>query len=241
MREGEIKPEEGSQDEDIVIYPISKIVGGNETERASADDYFLNKFEDQKSPKIFKQGKREHKLEDIERTKTPEEIVMIEALLGNLEKEFKKGFGESLKITPDHIHFIDAQKAEVAGFEPQHFFDKSSQFIGIYDTGSNLRNAEGIIHEALHFNSFHSIQLKGDDLMLSRRDGIRTRVGGEDGELYFEDINEAVISEMEKMCEKDFFDLIPGIQDELKNRKEFAAEFLQRHPDQQEFADDIAY
>ncbi|KKQ22659.1 MAG: hypothetical protein US35_C0011G0007 [Parcubacteria group bacterium GW2011_GWA2_37_10] len=77
--------------------------------------------------------------------------------------------------------------------------------------------------------------------MLSRRDGIRTRVGGEDGELYFEDINEAVISEMEKMCEKDFFDLIPGIQDELKNRKEFAAEFLQRHPDQQEFADDIAY
>ena len=27
----------------------------------------------------------------------------------------------------------------------------------------------------------------------------------------------------------------------LKNRKEFVAEFSQRHPDQQEFADDIAY
>ena len=145
-----------------------------------------------------------------------------------------------LKIRPEQVHFLNAEKAKAENLPRVNFFDIQGQYIGIYDSGSNLANAQGVAHEATHFHSFQSLQISKDKSTSVRRFGISARIR-ESQIFYFDEVNEATTAELTKIFDKEFFGQIPGLQKELAERQEFISRNSQDHPEVRGVAEDVAY
>jgi hypothetical protein len=236
--------EENSEEKDkysgeMIGSSIYEIVGGSKEDKMEAGEYFQEGINEH-SGKFFVSGDKTYQVESLECKKTGEELEMTRDILTKIEKFMKEMGGKPLKIKPEHIHFLDSEKVQAQNIPLENFFEPAHQYVAIYDSGNNLINAQAIAHEVLHFQSFASAEIGKDEQVRFRRLGFGIKVRGEE-DFYFDKINEAVITELEKIFEEEYFDSVPGIQKELKNRQEFVDNFLRDHPDLPELANDVAY
>lgn len=245
MAEGEPNKQSNEPNEPFLIKPedvlessVQRVVGGDEADQISVEYDFGKKMQGLGS-KEFREAGKTYNVKSFEREKTPEELEITEAILSKMQ-DFMKEIGvDSVDIKPENIHILDAGKLQAENIGLSHSFEPIDQYVIISDTGNKLKNAQGIVHEALHFNSFCSMQIGNDKIVRMRRSGLSLKMKGKQ-ELYFNDMNEAVITELERMFEAKYFDSIPGIQQDWKKRQDYVAAFLQTHPDMKELSEDVA-
>lgn len=205
---------------------VSRLVGFSPEEEKEVLKQAENIFKDQSNKKIL-----ESDIKLFEREKTPEEIEMINDILSKMP-EFVSKYGADLPpVIADHIHILDeknltkeareekAKNPENGGYVP------AQQFAYIFDTGSPLKNAGAIVHELLHFSSFNSFEKNtklGKREAKIRRTGFEIHDNSGDGkEVYFLDFNEAIIEELAKRFDKEYFSSIPPLKKEVQDRQEF--------------------
>lgn len=215
------------------------IVGGNEQSQREAALFLGEAFVCQ-GGKTFVENGKEYEVKDFEREKTQEEINAITAIVDKLFGFVQRYGADGIDLDPAHFHFLDRNKFVASGLEPRSFYAGSDQFVGICDFGNFLANAQGVVHEGLHFSSFQTAQIKGQGFLDERRSGFNIKT--KKGEIYFKDIDEAVISELTKKFDKEFFGNIPELAGYFRERKEFIDHFLQcDDPQKAKLAEDIAY
>jgi hypothetical protein len=196
----------------------------------------------EKVKKIFK----DQPVESFEKEKSPEEFEIIKSTLEKMPEFVERYGGAPVPLRPEHIHILDVgqldeeRKKEMEKSKEGGFYLPNHQSIGIFSHESKLKEAERIVHEALHFNSFQSGTLKKPEgLSALRRIGVR--VFSEDNkEIYFYDIDEAVIAELERRFDQEYFESISPLAEEIERRKEFVADHLKRYPEDAEDVKEIA-
>jgi hypothetical protein len=239
MEPGEPQNGEENPQEEMLYSSIYNVVGGTEEDRRIAVEDFILTFHSHKGKSFTEKGEK-YDLSEFEREKTPEETELVQKLLDKLAGFFSEAGINPLKITPDHIHFLDLEKLKSKNLPPVHFCEPNDQYIGVVGTESKLATAQAIVHEAVHFNTFHSAEITKNRTVQMRRTGASMRIRGE-REFYFHDINEVVTTEIEKLFERENFDSIPEIQEEWQKRQEFVRGMKQTYPEKADLADDVAH
>ncbi len=200
---------------------ISKIVGVNEGQEQEVAAKFKIAFEKQSALS-------EEMLKGYEREKTEDEMILIGEILGKISEFVGKYKGTPINITPDHIHILDGRKLqeedkrklgisarEAGGYNWPH------QTIYIVDEGNIIENAQHIVHEVLHFNSFQSINADPLEKQISERRIGFTVTNKKKHEVYFQDINEAITEELAKRFDHNYFQDFDVIKKEIKLRENF--------------------
>lgn len=194
---------------------LYQIVGLNEENREFAKEDFQLAFEDQDS-------------QDWEREKTPEEREIIDDVLKRIPEFVKQFGGKRLPITQDHIHIIDEQRVPVEQ-KPEFAtkaggFDFVNQAIEIYPLDAygaynKLHFAQSLVHELMHFCSFHSIQMHPEnDIVIERRSGFSARLK-DSTEFYFSEIDEALVDRAMILFGEKYFSEIPQLAQDLEYRE----------------------
>ncbi len=165
-------------------------------------------------------------LKNYEREKTEEEKRIIIDILAKMPDFVEKYDGTPVDITLEHIHILDGKKLDEETRKKLDMtkdegggYTLSKQLIYITDSGNNLENAQKIVHETMHFNSFQSIELtkKGEKRFNIRRTGFEVHSRGKK-EVFFNKMNEAIIEELTKRFDIQYFEDVPVISDEVKER-----------------------
>lgn len=220
--EGEIRNREERQERKT---GISEVVG----EDLATEERFLAFYE-----QIFE----DQKLDEYEIPKTKEDIEVVEGILEKMPEFVKRYDGKPVPLKLKHVHFFDAEKIPFEtgdNISANGFYHPSTQSIGIVDQKSILVNARAVVHEVLHFNSFLSVQSEGE----GEKPGIR-RSGFEiktfEKEIYFYDINEAVIEELASRFHKEYFSSIAHLSEAEvdSNLPPSAREFVFAYPEERE-------
>jgi len=215
---------------------FSEIVGVNPEQKGKVSNFAKEVLDNQSRKTIFENSPE---IGQFEREKTREETEMIKDILDKMPDFVRRYGGIPIFLEPKHIHILDESRLdeetrkkkleseEGGGYLPDQ------QFAYIFDAGSNLINAQKIIHEILHFNSFQSLE-KVPEESKSLRTRLR-RVGFQifsynpkdkkdvysPENIYFNEFNEAVIEELTKRFDKEYFDSIPGTAEGVKERQSF--------------------
>ena len=216
---------------------VNRVVGfGPEKE-----EEILESFE-----RVFDQNFTESK----EKVKSVEQLEVIERINVDMH-DFLVRYGvEAIEIPAPNIHIPDKTKfneedlgklGEKYG-KTKGVYSATKQGVAIlrdYDV-SKLLFMQTIVHEMLHIQGFYSYQKseredadisfrKGDERssMNIRRSGFS--IGTRDGdELLFDDINEAVITELEIRFEKEFMVRYPELMVELQRRDDYVKKLSAR-------------
>jgi len=240
MEPGEPRPDQEQDDEQEFRSSVFRVVGGTPEEQ---EDVLGNQVFEMQSDegKDFVYNGETYEVADFEREKTPEEAANIKAVLESLEDFLKKmGDDDPLEIRPEQIHILDKDKAKAANLPLINFFDVAREFIGIYDSGNDLANMQGVAHEAMHLHSFKSLEIEKDKSISTRRLGISTKI--KDGQVvYFNQINEAVTEKLVQIFDREYFPSIPGLQAELAKRQEHIDRHFKGRPDEQRLSEELAY
>ena len=202
---------------------VIRVVGGTPEDERKALEYFKSLFE-------------KHPLDEIERDKTLEELKFIEQVNKLLPSFVKRYGGEPIEIPAKNIHIVDVTKlSETEGKKYEQtdhkgFYASEKQIIAILpQSESKLEFALTLVHEMLHFNSFNSFtqssEEKGESAYGLRRQGlgIGRRKDGK-AEILFEEIDEAVIMELTKRFDKEFFGNLDFLEEDIKRREQFREE-----------------
>ena len=224
---------------------ISKLVGFTPEQEEEIFEQFKSNFDNQPRPGAL------FELDGVvnaEREKTPKETEIVGNILQRMPDFIKRYGGTSVPLGQEHIHFVDKEKldtearAEIEESGHEAVYLNIAQGIGIFGSGDSLRDAQGIVHEVLHFNSFNSLDpdKTGKFTTRVRRSGFGVK-DRDNAVVYFEDINEEVIEELTKRFDKEHFDSIPVLADEVEERRKLVAVFLRNNPTDKELADDIAF
>ncbi|NTV22482.1 MAG: hypothetical protein HGB03_02870 [Candidatus Yonathbacteria bacterium] len=216
---------------------INRVVGFDHEKETDFLDYFKEKFE-------------RNFLEYGEREKTLEEIAILNRVNKDMV-EFLRHYGvEAIEISPNNIHILDKSRftseelkkiQERFGTE-SGFYSSNKQGVGIMkDYEENkLSFLQTVVHEELHLQGFYSYQKslhegaeitlkKEDDLvdMNTRRSGFS--MGTTDGKtLFFRDVNEAIITELQIRFERMFLEKYPELESELEARDDYIQEVARR-------------
>jgi len=162
-------------------------------------------------------------LHEIE--KSPEQTKIVSELLSKLP-EFLQDYGiDALPLTPDHFHFLDPsrfsekEQTEIKG----GFHSSFRQITAIIMTGINVIDAGNVIHEAIHYNSFHSFDATADGKPIANEKGkiIPRRFGfsvsvGRKKQIYFDELNEVITEELAIRFMQKYQGSIPELVDELE-------------------------
>ncbi|KKQ33875.1 MAG: hypothetical protein US48_C0008G0014 [Candidatus Levybacteria bacterium GW2011_GWA2_37_36] len=149
-------------------------------------------------------------LSQLERQKTPEEEEMIRSILTKMPDFIRHYGGTPVDIKTDHIHILDKSrmseemKRDVEKDGKGGLWSPLTQNIMIFDMGTPIENAESIIHEILHFNSFQSFQLNKGRLF-ERRSGFTVASIKKLGTTFFRTINEETIRRLSKKFSGELF------------------------------------
>lgn len=196
--------------------------------------------------RVLKERFERQEPEAAERSKTEEEVELIKDV--NLKlKEFVEGFGgQWLDIKPQNVHLIEVDKlSEITRkeFEESGWSAYTEPLTGrmllFLETPSKLKLAQNLVHEMLRLNSFASvkiIQKKNKKFVDYGRAGLEFFI--KDGERLFNELNEAVNTELQLKFEEKFFDGLNYTKDEWVKIKRFK-EFL-RSRGENDLADNLA-
>lgn len=177
---------------------VSRVVINSPENEKFVLEYFQSVFENQP-------------VADLEREKTPEELELIGQLNDRL-KHFVESYGGSwIEVKPENIHIVDKQKVEKLEDKGKKEniekmmddmaggFALNTQSVIIYKDSPKLKFVNALVHEMLHFNSFNSYSRSaGNGVKVDvRRMGFGIFLKNE-SKLRFNDVNEAVIVELQK-------------------------------------------
>jgi len=203
---------------------VSRLVGFSGQEEKAVLASAKEVFEHQVDKRIL-----EGEVQLFEREKTQEEIQMISSLLSKMPEFIQKYGGDFPPVTVAHIHILDREKLSEEFLKRAEDSDEggahvpAQQFAYIYDDGNFLKNAHKIVHELMHFSSFQSFEKAQKEFQARiRRTGFEVHNNkNDDKEVYFTDINEAIIEELTKRFDKEFFSTIPQLEKEIQARKDY--------------------
>ena len=170
----------------------------------------------------------------VEREKTPEEQEILEGIVKEMPDFIREYGGEPIVLRPEYMHIIDPVRFfEKITKEQQDIFKKNGtagfcidgDFVGILSQETKLREANFMVHEFLHLQSFmsftHDKNLKKgiliDESKVSHRQsgvGIFDKQGRE----YFNRLNEAIIEELTMRFDRQYFQKFKPLEKELKDR-----------------------
>lgn len=175
---------------------VSKVVGGDAQDERAARDFFKHIFERQPVARW-------------ERIKTTEELELIKEINQRLKNFVKDYGGEWVEVKPENVHVIDpeklneAQKQEAAQVRWGAYYDSDKQGVVVF-VNHNLD--QRLLHEMLHINSFNSFDLSKEtkgERGAERRTGLEVVVDidkkdlEKGREIFFSELNEAVIAELQ--------------------------------------------
>ncbi len=197
---------------------VSRVVASNPADEKSMLEYFQSISECQD-----KFG--------MEAEKTPEELALIVELNQKMKRFVEDYGGEWVEMAPENIHILDINKANEKEKEVINrmslggFFNLDKQAIFVVKNFPKLKFVGSLVHEMLHFNSFNSlnrsIDKKTDELVIKkRRSGLNVYIRGE-SEPYFNDLDEAVITELAIRFDWRHFADLEFIKEEFKNMEDF--------------------
>ncbi|MEK7665250.1 MAG: hypothetical protein AAB361_03940 [Patescibacteria group bacterium] len=166
----------------------------------------------------------------LESEKTPEEIEIINGILGKLQEFIKKYGGVMPPITPDHIHVCEYDTLPVEQRERiksiRGRYDEDSQFVAVIrnsESENNLVFASRVAHELMHFCGFQSVTANPEKETWSFRVGglVVAKKKDQKREMYFVDVDEAITEELMKRFDAECFDAIPALAKDLEDREKW--------------------
>ena len=219
---------------------ISRIVGFDEKIEAELLDYFRKQFERDQRDGLEKEHSPE--LKEII-TKVNEKMV-----------DFLERYGvDAVYIPSKNVHILDKSKLDpekLNKFDEEYkksrgFYAPLKQGVAIMDDyreGQKLPFTHTMVHEMLHLNGFYSYQTTSKEnaeiTLTNNRDqseaslNIRRSgfaIGTMDGnELLFNDVNEAIITELAIRFEREYFYEWPELRKELKARDKCIKEIAEK-------------
>jgi hypothetical protein len=197
--------------------------------------------------RAFRSMLKRQKFQEWERRKTPEETMIIGAVLRHLP-EFIAHYGGTpvVNIDPDVIHILDEgklteqERAELSmestagGYLPH-----KQQAVVVPHKYSRLKTAERLTHELMHLESFASLdhpsrktrneEQRGPSVTVLKSKLFPRRIGlsifdKTHGIRFFRDIDEAVIEELTIRFDQRYFAEIPSLEEEIAAREAFKRE-----------------
>jgi len=216
---------------------MNRVIGFEPEKETGILDHFKDEFE--------------HNLFGVDEKEKTQELKDALTRINADMKEFLKGYGvDAIEIPLDNIHILDKEKVsqktlqeikEKRG-ESEAFYISKRQAIGLiknYEEGK-LSFLQSVVHEELHLQGFYSYQKSSRwdaEIVLEKRDdlvGIDIRrsgfsMGTTDGKmLFFHDVNEAVITELQIRFERMFLEKYPELASELEARDDYIQEVARR-------------
>lgn len=223
---------------------INRVVGTSEEEREEILDYFARSL---KKENIKRIGIKEH----------PQELDQIIQKINIWLAEFVRRYGGTpVEVPYTNVFIPDLDRIDEKNKSAilndvesgtKGTYDSLGQKIFVlfdYDSKSKLKFMATMVHELMHLNSFNSVEAgqkdkdskvlslvekdnKGSEMSLYLR-----RVGwvitGPGKQNYFELLNEAVTSELAMRFDWEYFDNIPELSEELREREVAIREFAKR-------------
>ncbi len=172
-------------------------------------------------------------LADLEVEKTEQDKEIINLIFSKIPDFVQTYRGKAVPVTQEHIHFLDREKtlklmidyAEAyRKMDGVGLFNLRGQYIGVFSDASFQERAHTVVHELIHFNSFHSLNtpelVEKSESEESRRTGL---VIARQGDMYrgdvdvppaFEWLNEAVTEELTiEFCKKYLSNTSAGVME----------------------------
>lgn len=187
-------------------------------------------------------------IKQIEKSKTPEEVEIIENINNYLPEFLKDYDGIPLSVKPENIFFIDEEKLnpeEKKQYTMAHPTARSyplEQIIVFFppypDNYPKIKSemARMIAHEIFHLNSYTSLK-KTDKGVRLRQMGLSIEPA--ENKKFLANVAEAIIEELAISFADKYFKCIPCLQEEALAREDF---ILSRPKEEQEEArKEIAY
>lgn len=226
-----------------LVYPLEKF-----PERESGIERVIGASSEKESAilRSFRGILRHQRFEEYERKKTPEETMIIDAVLRHLP-EFVAQYGGTpvADIPPEVVHILDegklteeervelAEKGTAGGYLLHR-----QQAVVVPHQHSRLKTAERITHELMHLESFASFDLpssmegmrtekqRGPGITVGKSELFPRRIGlsvfdETHGTRFFRDLDEAVIEELTIRFDQKYFAGIPALQEEIAAREAF--------------------
>ncbi|MBU4204601.1 hypothetical protein KKE19_01520 [Patescibacteria group bacterium] len=222
----EKEPQFGEEPEQERISSFSRITGASREEEKNFLEVPGDKF-------------KEQKFQEWEKEKTPEEKEIVDVILEKLPEFVKQFGGRPLKLTAEHVHIIDPGKLneeeKKKNEKVKGRFNETKQMAEVFPDVNQLKFAQAVIHEVIHFSSFQSLTLKrgtesgGKDLLAIRKSGLAIRNHAND--FFFDEINEAMTDELSQRFEKKYFGKIPTLKDDLMARDAIREKIKGKYPE----------
>lgn len=233
MGEGESTVEEGAeQPKPKRESGVSSIVGIEPEQVAEVMAKYKKAFEGHSGKTLETKP-----IELFERDKTSEEVETMGTILGNIKPFVEHYQGVPVDVTLSHIHMLEKHKLDERTkkltAEQDGFYEPEQQFIAIFDSGNNLKNAQLLVHELLHFNSFHTLEKTHTGVKIGYSGFERSHYNqkGIRDAMYFNEINEAMVEELVKRFDKQYFRSIPHISEKVNARDQLIAQKLITNPE----------
>jgi len=231
-----VNQERSNSNSDSRESTFSRVVGVDATTEQEFLDYFKRQFEAEE--KSFKEKEHPQELDDL--------IIKLNAQV----KEFLGRYGVSaIKVPTKNIHIPDQSAMtpeQLATFNENlkgaaaRYFLKEQKIIMVEDyvKGNKLNFLQCLSHEMFHLNSFHSVQKtdkqdmvdfrlitesedgKTENISLIGRRAGFSIVSRDADAVYFRDIDEAIITELEMRFDQEYLSKIPELKEEHQAKEE---------------------
>ena len=214
---------------------MHRVVGFDDDIEEGVLKYFKHRFENQT-------------IDSNEKEKSAELLEIIDRVNDRMA-EFLKEYGAvAINVPPQNIHILDRAKVTAQELEEieKRYGTKNGAYMPSKQAAIILKNYEEgklqflytLVHEMLHQQGFYSYQksyakeaaeigLKKDEQKIDiniRRSGFA--VSTKDGKKwFFNDVNEAVITELEIRFANRYFREFPELQSEMANKDQLLLEF----------------
>ena len=198
---------------------IDKIISGTKKKKKEVEDFFTEKFSEQKIEEI----------EKSELKKSEEHIKIINLVNDETNKLLEKYGLKKFDIDPDNIHLLDERTYEnFRGSADSAVFKILDQAIIINQSVSFPKTlfAHRLFHEMVHFKSHQEVHISKDKKVISKV-GILINPKLELGadikkeDEYFSNLNEAIVEELSIKFQKNILRNHPDFEEENKLIEEY--------------------
>lgn len=157
--------------------------------------------------------------------KTQEQVNIIEKINFYLKDFVKKYGGSFIEISPNNVIIIDEEKFKGTEYEDglkelfssgRALYAPNYQAVLLKNFDNNLLMANSLTHELMHFNSFQSVTLMGNELF-PQRIGLEIS-NNKNGYNLFRYFNEAMTEQLKIIFAKEYFDRIPELSSHIEHK-----------------------